>query len=163
MDPLGGTIERYPGDHAAAGEPTGLLVENAIDIVNAFIVPTVEEKTRYIRTGIRRLLENGVTSAHACEDATWNEFCHLADLGELPVRIFFSAYFATRNEENFPSAGEKRGSMLSCDRVKLFADGALGASTAALSQPYCDSCNAGMMMFSQVCTQPKQPLSLDNR
>jgi hypothetical protein len=40
--------------------------------------------------------------------------------------------------------------MLMCDRVKLFADGALGVGTAALSLPYInDPSNSGMLLLSQ--------------
>ena len=44
--------------------------------------------------------------------------------------------------DNFPNApNESVGPMLTADRIKLFADGALGASTAALSVNYKNKVN----------------------
>lgn len=150
VDPPGGIIEKYPSNHNHAGEMTGLLIENAIDLIKPFVQQTHDEKKKAIRDAIDSLLENGVTSAHACEDDCWKEYCSLSEEGFLPMRIFFSAYFYDRNQDNFPAYGEKHGTMLSCDRVKLFVDGALGVSTAALSQPYCHStCNKGILIYSE--------------
>ena len=38
--------------------------------------------------------------------------------------------------------------LLSCDRAKLWTDGGLGASTAAMLEPYADSDSRGMMQMS---------------
>src|SRR5205085_2935716 len=52
----------------------------------------------------------------------------------------FSVYLTIMQNEmsqpNRPQPNERCGDMLSCHRVKIFADGSLGAETAALSQPY---------------------------
>jgi len=134
-DPDKGRIERD-----ADGHPTGLLFEKA-DFIDPLLIPSVDEAATYISDAVQLLLRHGVTSAHACEDGTWRSFCQLADRRRLPIRIFYSAFYRTRREDDgsFPAPGATHGEMLSCDRVKLFVDGALGANTAALSQPYLDS------------------------
>jgi len=63
------------------GEPTGLLCEFALELIKQFTQPTLKEKMEGIETALDVLVRNGVTSAHACEEATWNEFCQLADTG----------------------------------------------------------------------------------
>jgi len=115
--------------------------------------PSVDEAAAYVSDAVELLLRHGVTSAHACEDGTWLSFCRLADQRRLPIRVFYSAYFDTRRDDaGFPASGSTRGDMLSCDRLKMFVDGALGADTAALSQPYCNSAgsNYGMLLLTQV-------------
>jgi len=147
-DPDGGHIE-----HDVDGQPTGLLFEKAHDIIESLVTPSVDEAAEYISDGVQLLLRHGVTSAHACENGTWPSFCQLADQRRLPLRIFYSAYYdEKRNDAGFPAPGSTHGEMLSCDRVKLFVDGALGANTAALSQPYCNSANSdhGTLLLIQV-------------
>ena len=130
-----------------------MLFENALDIVNRVITPSLDEWTTYIDDALHLVLRHGATSVHACELHTWNAFCRLADEGRLPIRVFYSAYYD--HTEKLPSPGETHGPLLSCDRVKLFADGALGVATAAMSQPYLQPsndgrCNHGMLLLTQV-------------
>ena len=100
--------------------------------------------------GCQKLLESGVTSNHSCEGSYWNEYCTLVDEDKLPVRTFFSAMYHGRDESNFPAAGEKHGEFLSCDRIKFWADGSLGAATAAISAPYRNSEDKGLLTHTQV-------------
>lgn len=151
-DPPGGTYERYPPGHRDEGKLNGVLKETALDSILLLIQETSVVKKRNIEIAVSDLVKNGVTSAHACEQHTWNEFCELVDERKIPIRIFFSGYFHKRDLQNFPSAKEARGNQLSCDRVKLFVDGALGTRTAALSHTYCcSSDNKGILHHSQVC------------
>ena len=102
---------------------------------------------------IRHCLKQGVTSVHALEDHyTWGIFCDLVDQGRLPVRVFYVPYWENRKSQKIPEAGQTRGKLLSCDRVKIFSDGALGPCTAAVSVPYkgSDKNNKGLLMHTQV-------------
>lgn len=115
------------------------------------MVLTSEEKLRYIQAGCQRLLECGVTSNHSCEGPFWNEYCELADQDKLHVRTFFSAMWVGRDVDNFPAPGETRGRYLSCDRIKIWADGSLGAATAAISMPYRGKADdKGLLTHTQV-------------
>jgi len=148
-DPPGGRIERCQDN----SETTGVLFENALELVNKVTTPTLDEWTSYIENALRLVLRTGATSVHACELHTWKAFCRLADEGRLPLRVFYAAY--NDHAEELPSPGEVHGPLLSCDRVKLFADGALGVATAAMSQPYLQPssdgrCNHGMLLLTQV-------------
>lgn len=151
MNPPGGVIDKYESSHPQAGEPSGILRETAATLLLQHLIITEEEKKTCIKAAVKECLANGVTSAHACENLAWNEYCEVDDKGHLPIRIFFSAYYVTgKDTDNFPRAGARHSSMLSCDRIKLFADGSLGASTALLSQPYRCSHNRGVPIHSQV-------------
>ena len=72
------------------------------------------------------------------------------------IQQHVSPFISGHKEGNFPEkAGARRGEMLSCDRVKMFTDGALGSDTAALSLPYVCSHNdnKGVLIHSQVKLQ----------
>ena len=151
VPPEGSSIDKYPKGHANEEEPTGVLRENgAYDKVIAHMKYSSDDMKRGIKAAMKLLLSFGVTSAHSNDLTTWKEFCELADENELPIRIFQAAYFRGRHSGNFPTAGEQRGPMLSCDRIKIFSDGSLGASTAALSIPYPASKDKGILIYSQV-------------
>ena len=97
-------------------------------------------------------LNNGVTSVHALEDNdTWDILCDLVDHDQLPLRVFYVPYWQNRRKHGIPQAGQCKGKLLSCDRVKIFSDGALGPSTAAISVPYKGSTNnTGLLWHTQV-------------
>lgn len=148
--PENGEIEKYPEGHARHGEPTGIVKEGAMWETIKIIKFSSDVKKKCLKSAMKNLIKNGVTSVHALEDETWNELCQLADHGQLPLRIFYSAQWDERHGENFPPyAGAKHGNYLSCDRVKIFADGALGTATAATSLPYIGSCNCGILIHPQ--------------
>ena len=91
-------------------------------------------------------MANGCTSIHPNEPDNWDILTSLAQKGELPIRVFYCAYYKNRDLPHFPRAGERHGDMLSCDRVKIIADGTLGGSTAALSKPYLGTSNTGVLI-----------------
>ena len=115
-----------------AGKPTGIIKENVLSIISKYKPPyNKEESLKHLKKAMQDLLEAGVTSAHPCELDTWQEFCHLYDTQQLPIRIFYCTYGIP------PSLSDaQRGNMLCFNRVKFFADGSLGAQTAALSMTY---------------------------
>ena len=64
----------------------------------------------------------------------------LAKNNEIPMRVYLSIFYhvfegSLENGTWFPKPNENCG-LLTADRIKLFADGALGASTAALTVNY---------------------------
>ena len=109
---------------------------------------THEERLGYLQSAIEELLKAGVTCAHPCEKDTWAEFVRLYDDQRLPIRIAYCTYgmpvFGEEAKDHkeapffsFPEThDDHRGDMLHVGRLKFFADGALGAHTAALSLPY---------------------------
>ena len=143
-NPDGGIIQRDE-----AGNPTGVLLENAVRLVNDVIpVPTEASLERALVSIGRSLLALGVVGVH---DPGFLVPGHglrlhallgrLADRGTLPIRVH--AGLRADALEDAIAAGFRSGSTLGdggTDRarigwLKLFADGTLGSRTAALLDP----------------------------
>ena len=135
VDPPGGSIDRDE-----QGRPTGLLREKAAGMVERLIVETAERRRQYVETGLDYCLRMGLTCVQTNDEGCWFTYQQLADEGALPLRVFLTIMHSEMGASGQPTAGQQHGDFLSCHRVKLFADGALGAETAALSQPYVHRC-----------------------
>ncbi|HOX25687.1 MAG TPA: amidohydrolase [Candidatus Krumholzibacteria bacterium] len=137
-DPAGGAIGRD-----AAGEPTGLLVDNAVDLVTAVVPdPAPAEERRRIRLAIDHCLRHGLVAVHEA-GAPWSRvqlYRELADSGELDLRL----YCLLDDQPATLDAGLAAGPFGSADgllqvrAVKLYADGALGSRGALLLDDYAD-------------------------
>jgi predicted amidohydrolase YtcJ len=139
-DPAGGRILRD-----AAGEPTGILVDNAMELVEKVIpAPTEAERERAILRAQDVALENGLTEVHemGIDDATVRVYRRLAKSGALRIRVYafhdpstLDATLASKPDTPEPFA------FFTLRGIKLFADGALGSRGAALLAPYADDPN----------------------
>ena len=145
-DPDGGTIERDP----ETGEPTGILKDNAMDIVSDIIPDySIEEN---IEAGLRALEEvkkYGITSVHDItevgEEAAYRK---IMEEGKLTCRIY-SIYPIDRYEDIVRAgitAGNETG-LIKRGALKAYSDGSLGASTAWFFEPYVqDPTTSGLPM-----------------
>lgn len=138
-DPEGGRILRN-----AAGEPTGMLVDNAQELIRHVVArPTHADQERRIRAALQEFTRWGLTSVQdaAVDLETIAIYKDLLKRGELAVRIYVMAageqarkhYLATGPE---PDLGK---GMLAVRSFKLFADGALGSRGAELTERYSDA------------------------
>jgi predicted amidohydrolase YtcJ len=134
-DPPGGEIERDP----ATGQPTGILKENAMDLVyHQLQDPPVEEAVDAIKAGMARAHKLGLVGTHTMEGtAALVAFQQLRAAGELKMRVLMQI-----PETNLEAAiqvglqtdfGDER---LCIGGVKGFSDGALGARTAHMLEPF---------------------------
>ncbi|MCW5805029.1 MAG: amidohydrolase family protein [Deltaproteobacteria bacterium] len=147
-DPAGGKIVR--GDD---GEPTGVLVDNAIGLV---AVPEASAETieRRIRAAAAQAISVGLTGVHemGIDAATADVYRKLARARQLPLRVYaFLAGDPTdlAQVRAAPIPAEGRFVMRG---VKYFADGALGSRGARLAAPYDDDPqNLGLWV-----TEPRQ-------
>jgi predicted amidohydrolase YtcJ len=133
-EPTGGVIERD-----AAGEPTGVLFENAQDLVRPRIPePSDAELRQAICDGLRMAAAVGITGIHNLEDArTRRVFQALEAAGELSLRVYQGVSRGELIEARERGLRTGAGSdWLRIGPVKLFADGALGSRTAWLLEPY---------------------------
>jgi predicted amidohydrolase YtcJ len=133
--------------HDAAGEPTGVFVDNAERLV------TPQERTpaevrRALALAMDECLEKGVTSltdAGAPVElvALYKE---MAAAGTLRTRLYVMASgLATMRALGRPES-VLGGGLLDVRAVKLYADGALGSRGAALLEPYADDAgNLGLV------------------
>ncbi len=139
-DPPGGRIERDP-----SGRPTGVLVDNAQELVRSKIPRAGPQATREaILTAQDRLVAVGLTSVHdaGVDGATLEIYRSLASQNLLKIHVYamldgqkplteLDAQMALWRKT--PRIG-----LLSVGAVKLYADGALGSRGALLFEPYAD-------------------------
>lgn len=148
-DPAGGRIERD-----AAGEPSGVLVDAAMALVERHVPPEdAAELAANLDTAERELLALGITSVHdAGISADADELLRQrAAAGQLRLRIYGmargsdDAFMARlRNAGPLRDAGDGHYTLRA---VKLFADGALGSRGAALLAPYSDAPGTRGLLF----------------
>ncbi len=132
--PRGGEIVRD-----AAGEATGMLVDNAMGLVKPPPTST-EERRRQLGLALEECLRKGVTAFHdaGVPLADISLYKGEAAAGKLPLRLYvMAAGFDTMKALGPPEMG-LGGGMLSIRAVKLMGDGAMGSRGAALLEPYAD-------------------------
>jgi len=154
-DPDGGVIERD-----ADRQPTGVLKESALTLLleNLKEEESVEREKAILLRGLKLCVENGVTFLQSNDGKTlggirrpFDAYASLADEGRLPCRIFLTIEWQAVGEEGMPKSKASHPSgLLSCDRAKIWTDGGLGASTAAMLEPYADNpTNSGVMQMTR--------------
>jgi len=138
----------------AQGNPTGILIDNAMGLVENIIPePSAEDKRQAFKLAFDHLLALGITSVHdAGVPATdLSIYKGLQHQGQLPLRIY-AMIAATEPqlpqllaEGPFTTNDDK----LTIRSVKIYADGALGSRGAALIEPYSDDHdNHGLLVTS---------------
>ena len=123
------------------GEPTGILVDNAISLVASCIPPpTREEMARALVQAQGNCFGVGLTSVY---DAGLS--CDVVELidslqrsGALKIRMNTWLSPTEDNFTRFVEKGPTRTDYLTINTVKLFADGALGSRGARMIEPYSD-------------------------
>ena len=147
--PDGGRIERD-----AKGNPSGILVDAAMDLVND-ARPPLDEATaeRALALGMRDAVSHGLTGVHdaGIPLAELERYRRLADRGEMPLRITAMAAGDGDALDKLCRDGVYRhpSGRLQMRMVKLYADGALGSRGAALLADYSDDHgNRGLMLSS---------------
>ena len=142
-DPRGGEIVR--DQH---GNPTGVLLENAMDLVWKVYHKQVadnpeKERLRYAESAMQECLRNGITSFHDA-GASFSEidfFKRLADQGKLKVRLYVMIHEPNgrlaRLIDRYKMIGYANN-FLTVRAIKRYMDGALGSRGAWLLKPYND-------------------------
>ncbi len=151
--PSGGQIIRDEG-----GEPTGIFVDNAEDLILSKIPGPSRDQTREALTrSMRKCLEAGLTQVHdaGVSEVGLDLYREILVAGDFPFRVYamlsdddalLADHFAKGPEIGL---GDHR---LTVRTVKVYMDGALGSRGAALLAPYQDdSANTGLLR-----TQPER-------
>jgi predicted amidohydrolase YtcJ len=146
-DPAAGRILRDAG-----GEPTGILLEDAVELVSGLVPsPTREERKRLLVAAAGRCLAAGLVGLHemGVSAETVSLYREMYAEGELPFRI--TGYVSSDDPgcDGLLADGPLRGfadDRFSVIGAKFYADGSLGARSAALLSPYADDPgNAGIL------------------
>jgi hypothetical protein len=136
-DVAGGTIVRD-----AKGEPTGILKDNAQDLVWKVVpAPPAELEDRALDTAMTYVAARGVTSVHNM--GSWGDlavFERARQAGRLRTRIFAAVPLASWERLRDTVAARGRGdAWLRIGGLKGFVDGSLGSHTAAMFAPFTDA------------------------
>jgi predicted amidohydrolase YtcJ len=145
-DPSGGRFLRD-----ATGRPTGVMIDNAMNVAGSLPGPTPEESRRWLREAARHCLALGLTTVTDMGVAAGDieAYKALRRANELPIR---SALFLTDDRalldqwfRTGPAVDPE--ARLLVRGVKMYADGALGSRGAALIEPYSDDpTNIGLLV-----------------
>ena len=136
VDVQGGAINRD-----AAGEPTGVLKDNAMGLVDRVVPPPSEEMSlRALDAAMRYVAARGVTSIHHMGSFDDLEvFREARAQGSLRMRIHAAVPLPEWERLRDLVAAEGKGDRsLSWGMLKGFVDGSLGSHTAAFHAPYDD-------------------------
>lgn len=138
-DPFGGVIMR-----GADGQPTGILLETAMEPVETILPEPTEVETSYmIEAAQKQLWKVGITGVHDFDRRRSFEALQILDArGGLKLRVVKS--IPVELLAHAAALGLRSGfgsDFLRIGSVKMFVDGALGPRTAAMLQPYEDDPN----------------------
>lgn len=141
-DPCGGRIVRD-----AAGEPTGLVQERAVDLARAALPDTEPRLLRAaLLEGQAEAHRLGLTGIHDVEsEDVLRAFQELEREGLLRLRVVFHPPVASLPAllgNGFRSGGGSE--WLTHGGIKLFLDGSLGTQTAWMLEPYEASSDRGL-------------------
>ena len=147
-DPAGGRVERK-----ADGQPSGVFVDNAQDLVERVVPPPSRDETRRATLeAIREANRWGLVGVHDAGEsrATIDLFEELARGGTFDLRVYVMIGDDSAAISHYFSRGPQSAlydGKLWIRSVKLYADGALGSRGAALLEPYSDDPkNTGLLL-----------------
>ena len=145
-DPEGGLIMRDP----ETGEPTGILKDNAMDLVfNIIPQPSLEENVDATLAALEEARRLGVTSVQdMTQPGELEAYKKVLEDGNLTCRIY-SIWPIDRYEDivrTGMTAGNDKG-LIKRGALKGYSDGSLGALTAWFFEPYTqDPSTSGLPM-----------------
>ncbi len=153
-EPCGGEIFRDP----ASGEPTGILKDAAIRLVEAVMPkPSEADRAAALRRALAKAAAEGVTSVHDVTDwgnpdwSEWSLFQQFRRRNELTCRIFARLPLIDWDlrRADIPAflTGDAADPWLRFGGLKGFTDGSLGGHTAYFFEPYDDAPdNCGLLL-----------------
>jgi len=143
-DPAGGRIVRD-----ATGGPTGVLVDQAQQLVSRKIPPASPEQVEQsLLRATQVLARDGITTVHdaGVSYADIDGYRSLIRKGQLAIHIYAMILYPLALPDK-PEIGED----LTIRSIKLIADGALGSRGAAMIEPYTDDPgNRGLPILDRV-------------
>jgi len=128
--------------HTQGGEPTGVVVEEAVDPLFAAVEPDVAGTEELVRAAQRRANELGVTEVHdMCRGSHKPRvYRDLDAAGELSLRVRLNYW--TDHLDAVLETGLRSGhgsDRVEMGAVKTYTDGSFGGRTAKVTAPYADA------------------------
>lgn len=137
-DPAGGQIIRD-----VQGEPTGVLVDAAMDLVSKHIpAPSADQVETRLLAGLQELRAFGFTAVAdmGIPAAELSAYRRLAERGALPIRVFaYLSHDAALLKAELARPRARELSFFQVQGMKFYLDGALGSRGARLLEPYADA------------------------
>lgn len=144
----------------ANGKPTGVLVDNALDLVTNVIPPPNEnQKNLALQEAEQQCFAVGLTTVTDAGLSLENILLidSLQKQGQLQMKVYAMMEPSQENFDYFFPKGVYRTEKLTVSSVKLYVDGALGSRGALLLKPYSDDPgNMGLQLhpdsyFNEIC------------
>jgi predicted amidohydrolase YtcJ len=123
------------------GRLTGVLIDNAIDVVSAVIPADSEEDVNAsLLEAQRKLFSQGLTTISDCGLGvkSVNKIQQMQDAGSLKLRFYVMLSDNKANYDFIAENGKIKTDRLNVRSFKIFGDGALGSRGACLLAPYSD-------------------------
>ncbi|KAL9655160.1 hypothetical protein ABK040_008935 [Willaertia magna] len=173
----GGTI-----DIGEDGEPTGILRDKAVDLVQKVIVPPSDLDDKAMKVAMDSIVKNGITSVHHMGSGpfaadSWKEFevfRKFKEQGKLKIRIYTTVEldhhekltkFIKEQPQQYwleKNGGRLGDSWLKIGALKAFVDGSLGSRTGLVFEPYAGTNNDTGLLVIDLDTFYKQVKEADS-
>ena len=150
-NPPGGEILK----DAKTGEPTGMLIDNAMALVGNLVPPLTDaDRTRALEVGAERSIRVGWTQLQIAGNslAEVERLCRLFAQRKIKLRIYDAIDGPSADAEQLIAGGARLnpcGDRLTVRGIKLYIDGALGSRGAALLEPYADSASSSGLLVNR--------------
>jgi predicted amidohydrolase YtcJ len=161
--PEGGEIMRDE-----KGEVTGMILDNAIELVRAHVPePTEADLERAVEIGAKRELSLGWTEVQNA-GSVWPEVERFEKLyrdGRVKLRIYNAIYGPGDDAKRLIGTGpilRDAGGRFTMRTIKVVFDGALGSTGAALLDKYADHDTSGFLRVSEEALYPMLVSALEN-
>lgn len=123
------------------GRMTGILIDNAVDLVTSKIpVPDEQEQRQALQNAEKNCFAVGLTSISdaGLDKSAVDLMDSMHQKGELQMRIYAMLNPSQENQDHYFAKGPYKSDRLHVSSFKVYADGALGSRGANLIQPYSD-------------------------
>lgn len=135
------------------GQLTGILIDNAMDLISNIIPDPDEEFNRKaLLAAEKNCFAVGLTSVHdaGLSKSTVDLIDKMHNEGSLLMRIYAMLSPSESNLNSYVVNGPYTTERLSVRSIKLYADGALGSRGAKMTEPYSDDPgNDGLFMHEK--------------
>lgn len=128
-------------EKTVAGPATGILIDNAVDLVDRVVPPLSTEDMRdALLEAQQNCLKVGLTSVTdaGLMKREIDELSALETSGQLQLRIYAMLSDSAPNYDYYLSKGPFKTSHINVRSFKFYGDGALGSRGAFLLEPYSD-------------------------